>query len=113
VLQGLVLLLGFQFAGELFTSLFDLPIPGNVIGMALMLIALACGAVKEESISEAGELLLKYMALFFVPAGVGVMIYFDLISREWLPIIVATVVSTFVVMAVTGWTEQWLGGADD
>ncbi|WP_020675789.1 CidA/LrgA family protein [Geopsychrobacter electrodiphilus] len=113
MLQGLVLLFGFQFIGELLSHLFALPIPGNVIGMALMLVALTSGIVKEESISEAGELLLKYMALFFVPAGVGVMLYFDLIAREWLPIIVGTVVSTFVVMAVTGWTEQLLGGADD
>jgi holin-like protein len=48
------------------------------------------------------------MALFFIPAGVGVMVYFDLIRREWLPITVATVLSTFAVMAVTGWAETWL-----
>jgi holin-like protein len=113
VLQGLVLLLGVQFVGELMSRFLDLPIPGNVIGMALMLMALASGLVKEASILEAGELLLKYMALFFVPAGVGVMLYFDLITREWLPIVVGTVVSTFVVMAVTGWVEQLLGGDDD
>ncbi|NCP78154.1 MAG: CidA/LrgA family protein, partial [Desulfuromonadales bacterium] len=82
---------------------------GNVIGMALLLLGLACGLVKEESIREAAELLLRYLALFFVPAGVGVMLYFDLIGREWLPIVVGTLVSTFVVMAVTGWVEQWLG----
>ncbi|PLY01033.1 MAG: CidA/LrgA family protein, partial [Desulfuromonas sp.] len=38
----------------------------------------------------------------------GVMLYFDLIGREWLPIVVGTVFSTFAVMAVTGWTERWL-----
>lgn len=112
MLQGLVLLLGFQFAGEVITRALDLPIPGNVIGMALLLLALTVGVVKEESITEAGDLLLRYMTLFFVPAGVGVMLYFDLISREWLPIIVGTVVSTFVVMAVTGWAEQLLGGKE-
>ncbi len=113
MLQGLVLLFGFQFIGEFFARWLDLPIPGNVIGMAMLLLALAGGIVKEESITEAGDLLLKYMTLFFVPAGVGVMLYFDLIAREWLPIIVGTVVSTFVVMAVTGWVEQLLGGDGD
>ncbi len=113
MLQGLVLLFGFQFIGEFLARLLDLPIPGSVIGMAMLLLALAAGIVKEESIAEASDLLLKYMTLFFVPAGVGVMLYFDLIAREWLPIIVATVVSTFVVMAVTGWAEQLLGGDDD
>ncbi len=113
MLQGLVLLLVFQFGGELLAHFGDLPIPGNVIGMALLLLALARGWVREETLGEAAELLLRYMALFFVPAGVGVMLYFDLIAREWLPIVVGTVVSTFVVMAVTGWVEQWLGGADE
>lgn len=113
MLQGLVLLLGFQFICELLVRFFNLPIPGNVIGMIMLLLALSSGIVKEESIRETSELLLKYLALFFVPAGVGVMLYFGLIAREWLPIIVGTVVSTFVVMAVTGWVEQLLGGADE
>lgn len=108
MLQGLVLLLVFQFVGEGLSAWLDLPMPGNVIGMALLLLALSRGWVKTEWLQEAAELLLSYMALFFVPAGVGVMLYFDLIGREWLPIVAATVLSTFVVMAVTGWTEQLL-----
>ncbi|NOY14203.1 MAG: CidA/LrgA family protein [Deltaproteobacteria bacterium] len=108
MLQGMVLLLVFQFIGEGLSALLALPIPGNVIGMALMLLALSVGWVKLEWLQEAAELLLSYMAMFFVPAGVGVMLYFDLISREWLPIVAGTVISTFVVMAVTGWTEKLL-----
>ncbi len=108
MLQGLVLLLVFQFVGEGLSTLFDLPIPGNVVGMALMLLALVRGWVRVEWLQEAAELLLSYMALFFVPAGVGVMLYFDLIGREWLPIVAGTLLSTFVVMAVTGWTEKLL-----
>ncbi|PLY01709.1 MAG: CidA/LrgA family protein, partial [Desulfuromonas sp.] len=79
MLQGLVLLLVFQLVGEGFSRVLDLPIPGNVIGMALLLLALSVGWVREEAIREASELLLSYLALFFVPAGVGVMLYFDLI----------------------------------
>ena len=108
MLQGMVLLLVFQFVGEGISTLFNLPIPGNVIGMALMLVALSASWVKLEWLQEAADLLLSYMALFFVPAGVGVMLYFDLIGREWLPIVAGTVVSTFVVMAVTGWCEKLL-----
>jgi holin-like protein len=108
MLQGMVLLLVFQLAGEGISTLFALPIPGNVIGMALMLVALSAGWVKLEWLQEAADLLLSYMALFFVPAGVGVMLYFDLIGREWLPIVAGTLISTFVVMAVTGWCEKLL-----
>ncbi len=113
MLQGFVLLLMFQLVGEGLSNLLGLPIPGNVIGMALLLIALMIGLVKEERIQEASDLLLSYMALFFVPAGVGVMLYFNLIQREWLPIAFGTVFSTFAVMAVTGWTEHLLDNKKD
>jgi len=102
LVRGFALLLLFQVVGELLSRLLELPIPGNVLGMGLLLAGLASGQVKVAWIEEAAELLLANLALFFVPAGVGVMVYTDLIAREWLPISVATVMSTFVVMAVTG-----------
>ncbi len=108
MLQGMVLLLLFQFVGEGLSRLFAMPIPGNVIGMALMLLALSAGWVKLGWLQDAADLLLSYMAMFFVPAGVGVMLYFELIGREWLPIVAGTVISTFVVLAVTGWCEKLL-----
>lgn len=102
MVRGMAVLLLFQFGGELITRSAGWPIPGNVLGMVLLLIALARRWVKVEWIEEAAEFLLENLALFFVPAGVGVMVYFDLIAGEWLAISVATFVSTFVVMAVTG-----------
>jgi holin-like protein len=108
MVRGLAILLLLQFIGELISRGLDIPIPGNVIGMGLLLIALQRGIVKTAWVQEAAELLLAHLALFFVPAGVGVMVYFDLIRKEWLAIVVAMVVSTFVVMAVTGWVEAAL-----
>lgn len=102
MVRGFAILLALQFLGEALSRGFALPIPGNVIGMGLLLVALGMKIVRVEWVEEAAELLLSHLALFFVPAGVGVMVYFDLIGREWLPIVVATVTSTFVVMAVTG-----------
>lgn len=116
MVRGFALLLTMQFLGEWLARWLALPIPGNVVGMGLLLLFLAGGIVRVEWLEEAAELLLSHMALFFIPAGVGVMVYFDLIRREWLPIIVATVLSTFAVMAVTGWAEAWLerrGGRPD
>jgi holin-like protein len=113
--RGLTLLLLFQLVGELLSRFGDLPIPGNVLGMGLLLVALQAGLVDLKWLEEAAELLLANLALFFVPAGVGVMVYGDLIAAEWLPISVATVLSTFVVMAVTGKLAQKLESreADD
>lgn len=115
ILKGMAILLLLQFVGELLVTSLDLPIPGNVVGMVLLLVLLLVGVVKLEWVEDAAELLLSHLALFFVPAGVGVMVYFDLIAVQWLPICLSMVISTFVVMAVTGWVEQKLekrGDAD-
>jgi holin-like protein len=108
MIRGLALLLSFQLLGELVVRGLEWPVPGNVLGMALLLAALVVGMVPLEWVSEAAELLLTHMALLFVPAGVGVVLYFELIGREWLPILAATALSTFVVMAVTGHLAQRL-----
>jgi len=108
MVRGFALLLLFQLCGEATSRLLDLPIPGNVMGMGFLLLALLLKIVKLQWLEEAAELLLSRLALFFVPAGVGVMVYGDLIAAEWLPISVATILSTFVVMAVTGKLAQRL-----
>lgn len=108
MIRGFAVLLSFQLFGELLVRGFGWPVPGNVVGMALLLAALILGLVRLEWVTEAAELVLTHMALLFVPVGVGVMLYFDLLAREWLPIAAATVLSTFVVMAVTGHVTQGL-----
>ena len=108
MVRGFTLLLLFQLCGEFISRILNLPIPGNVMGMGLLLLALLTNLVDIKRFEDAAEALLSNMALFFVPAGVGVMVYGDLIAAEWLPISVATVLSTFVVMAVTGKLVQKL-----
>ena len=108
MIRGFAVLLSFQLLGELVVRGFNWPVPGNVVGMALLLAALMVGMIRLEWVTEAAELLLTHMALLFVPVGVAVMLYFDLLAREWLPIVAATVLSTFVVIAVTGHVTQGL-----
>lgn len=110
MVRGFAILLALQLLGELLSRGMEIPIPGNVLGMGLLLLALRAGLVRVEWVQEAAELLLSHLALFFVPAGVGVMVYFDLIGRQWLPIVVATSLSTFAVVAVAGWTASRIGG---
>ena len=92
--------------GESIVKLTGWPIPGNVLGMALMTIALKLGAVRHEDVKPSAQVLLDNLAFLFVPPGVGLMLYFDLIARQWLAITVAVVASTFIVMGVVGWIVQ-------
>lgn len=103
MLQTFALLLLYQLGGELLARVLGLPIPGPVIGMTfLFLTLLARGQVSHDTRTNVGAFL-QHMSLFFVPAGVGVMVHVQRVANEWLPIVVALVVSTFAGMAVAAW----------
>jgi holin-like protein len=103
MLNTLALLLLYQLGGELVARFFGLPIPGPVIGMTLLLLTLlARGQVSHDTRTNVGAFL-QHMSLFFVPAGVGVMVHLHRVAAEWLPIVVSLVVSTFAGIAVTAW----------
>jgi holin-like protein len=93
---------------ELIVYLTGIRFPSALIGMLLLTLFLKLGWVKLEWVKGISDLLLKYLGLFFVPPGVALMLHFDLIQAELLPIVVATLVSTILVLAVTGWTHQLL-----
>ena len=99
---GMTVLLGFWAAGEALTSLARLPMPGSVAGMLFVAAALRLGWLPLEWVRPAAELLVRHMGLLFVPAGVGLLLYFDLIGREWLSITAAAVVSTVLVLLTVG-----------
>ena len=98
-LAGATWLLLFQCAGEVVSHLLGLPVPGPVVGMLLLFIALRARDRVPDSIGVAADALAKHLSLLFVPAGVGVMMYFERLAGEWLPIVVALFVSTTVAMA--------------
>jgi len=108
MLNTLALLLLYQLGGELVARFFGLPIPGPVIGMTLLLLTLlARGQVSHDTRTNVGAFL-QHMSLFFVPAGVGVMVHLHRVANEWLPIVISLVVSTFAGMAVTAWVIRAL-----
>lgn len=102
-----------QLVGELITVAFGLPLPGPVIGMILLLSGLVMHGSIPAELEQTGEFLLKNLSLLFVPAGVGVMLHFGLLEKEWLPLSISLIVSTVITIAVTAWIMQRLSKADD
>ena len=92
--------------GELIVWLTAVPIPSSIIGMVLLTASISSGVLDIRHLDKAADFLVRNLGFFFVPAGVGLINCFGLISDEWLPIVVATVVSTFLVVAATGWCHQ-------
>lgn len=107
-ITGFAVLFAFLWAGEAVAAAFRLPVPGNVLGMVLLAAALVTRLVRLEWVESVADALLDNLGLLFVPPGVGIMLHFDLIRREWPAIAIALVVSTLLVLAVTGATAQLL-----
>ena len=94
--------------GELIVWLTKIPIPSSIVGMLLMTTLLQTKVIQLEWVKGMSDFLISNMGFFFVPPGVALMLYLDIIKAELLPIVVATVVSTVLVLVVTGWTHQRL-----
>ena len=94
--------------GELIVWLTGITIPSSIIGMLLLAALLQMKVIKEEWVKGMSDFLISNMGFFFVPPGVALMLYLDIIKAELIPIAVATVVSTILVLIVTGWTHQKL-----
>ncbi|WP_135075938.1 CidA/LrgA family protein [Terasakiella sp. SH-1] len=91
-----------QLVGEAIVYLSGLPIPGPVIGMALLLVGLLIKKGLPENLDKTANTLLSYLALLFVPAGVGVTLHFNLITKEWLPITASIIFATLLTIAFCG-----------
>ena len=104
--RGILILLAFLQVGNAVSALLRLPVPGSVLGMVMLAAALHFGAVPPEWVRPAADLLVRHMSLLFIPAGVGVMVYFGLIRREWLPLAAGSVVGVEAVMLAVGVVQQ-------
>ena len=115
MIRALATLLVFQTLGEVLVYALAIPVPGPVLGMALLLLLLLASERVVEALRPTCVELLKHLSLLFVPAGVGVMLHVARIADEWLPIVVALVASTALAIVVTALVIRWTAGrmADD
>lgn len=94
--------------GEGLHILLPLPVPASVYGLVLMLGALASGILKLEQVEEAADFLVEIMPVMFVPAGVGLLEAWGDLQPIWLPVVLITILTTVIVMVVTGRSTQFV-----
>ena len=80
--------------------------PASVIGMIFLFICLVTGLLKIEHIQEKSDFLLGNMAFFFVPAGVSIMNYFDILKSSAVQLLIICIVSTVITFAVTAYSVK-------
>ncbi|MGK0272917.1 MAG: holin-like protein [Cocleimonas sp.] len=104
-LFGITALLIFQLLGELSTRLMNVSIPGPVAGLFyLLMFLLIYKKLKKEtpdSLEQSSLILLNHLSLLFIPAGVGVMVHFQRIQEEWIPIIIALLLGVLISITTT------------
>ncbi|WP_197284237.1 CidA/LrgA family protein [Bacillus sp. CHD6a] len=107
LLTQIAVLYLFYKIGVVLQSAFDIPVPGSIIGMVFLLILLLTGVAKERYLQNGANVLLLYLPLFFVPATVGVMDYFSILSgTEGMVMLIALLVGTIIVLVCSGWVAQ-------
>ncbi len=113
MLGALTLLLVCQAFGEAVVRLAGLPVPGPVMGMLLLFAWLMAKGEVPEAVGKTTAGLLEHLSLLFVPAGVGVVLYLDLVAAEWQAILASLVVSTLATIVVTAFVMRKLVGRAD
>ncbi len=111
MIRGLIILLSFQGAGEILSRLFALPVPGPVIGLVLLLIFLIRRGKIDMPIDIVTSALTKHLGLLFVPAAVGVVMFWPQLKAHFWAIGIALVVSVTATIAVSAAVLRfWPGG---
>lgn len=95
-----------SFIGEGLYELLPFPVPASVYGLILMLLALMSGVLKVSQVKETAMFLIEIMPVMFIPAGVGLMSSWGVLKPVLGPVMVITVLTTILVMAVTGMVTQ-------
>ena len=102
------LLLTCQLVGEVVVRSLGLPVPGPVLGLALLVGLLRVRPTVADRLRPTIGVILANLSLMFVPAGVGVIGNLDVLSEDWLALLVVLVLSTLLAMLATVATFIWV-----
>ncbi len=104
----LLIIFGFSFIGNVISNVFRLPVPGSILGMILLFLALQFKILEFRHVDEAGSFLINNMTILFLPAGVGIMAKWNLISHFWAQILLIVVGALIINMLILGKLVEWI-----
>ena len=103
---GIILLI--LWVGNLIQAIFELALPGNVIGMIILLILLTSNILKLDAIEKISVTLLNHLTFLFIPTAVGIITVLYLLKGNVASLLLVVFISFFVVIVVTGLTVQFM-----
>lgn len=105
-IKQFLVIIAISLVGELLHYLLPLPVPASIYGMVIMFAGLMTGLIKLDAVKDAGKFMIEIMPVMFIPAGVGLLTAWGILKPVCVPIILITVITTVVVMIVTGRVTQ-------
>ena len=97
-----------SFAGEILNAVVPLPVPASIYGIVILFVLLQCRIVKVSMVREASSFLIGIMPVLFIPAAVGLVESWGVFSGSWIQYLVITLVTTVLVMVVSGAVTQFV-----
>lgn len=104
----LIIYIGIFIFADYIVGYFSIPLPANIVGMLILFIIIITGVVPVKFVKRGATFLLSEMLLFFVPAVVAIINYFDILEREGIRIMAVIALSTIIVLAATAWVVEKL-----
>ena len=108
MIRQINVIFGCLAVGEIIVNFTPIKVPSSIIGMLLLTILLHLGWIKLTWVKGISDFLVKTLPFYFVPAGVALMLYSDMIISSFWTILISSLGSTILVFVVTGWTHQYL-----
>lgn len=108
LLKELAIYFGITFISEIIAKLLPINIPPSIIGIVILFMLLELKVLKTEDVEMTGDYLIKIMPILFVPAGVGLIKYLDVLKIVAVPMVFVITLSTAVVMTAVGIVTQKL-----
>jgi len=106
ILKQVCILIVISLVGELLKYILPLPFPASIYGLIILFLLLQFKIIKLEHIKSVSDFLIAIMPIMFIPSAVGLMETWGVMKELWLPVILITVITTFLIMVSTGLISQ-------
>ncbi|WP_386687172.1 MULTISPECIES: CidA/LrgA family protein [unclassified Lonepinella] len=108
LIRSLVILYALLYLGETIAWLIPIGIPGSIFGLLLLFFGLTTNVIRVEWIFFGANLLIRYMAVLFVPVSVGIIKYSDVLISQAKALLIPNVVSSLITLIIIGTLADYL-----
>ncbi|MBE4911639.1 MULTISPECIES: CidA/LrgA family protein [Haemophilus] len=108
LVRSIVILYIILLLGNLISHYIPVGIPGSIWGLLLLFLGLTTRIIRLEWIYLGSSLLIRYMAVLFVPVSVGIIKYYDLLVSQWKILLIPNILSTFLTLFIIAFLGNYL-----